>query len=90
MANNITATMAIIVVAWGAFIYINDVRYMAGNIAVRNIGWAQKEICTGNDNDLLQLKMHEYLAEELQRYKRYTGRVHLLDKTGDICGDFDD
>lgn len=80
LADNITAIAAIIAVGWGAFIYFNDIRYMVGNVAVRNISWAASKVC---ENPADQM-MWEYLQEEMQRYERYMGRKHRF-AAGGFC-----
>jgi len=70
--DNLLSILAIIALMWGAFIYINDIRYMVGNIAVRNIAWAVNQICTVDDSET----RWEYLYDELDRYERYLNREH--------------
>jgi hypothetical protein len=73
LANKITAVTAVLSLVIVGVIYQTDFTYIGKNIAVRNIAWAQKEICESFSDDE---QMWEYLMEELNRYKRYNNTSH--------------
>ena len=72
IAATVTATMALVAVGWGAFVYVNDIQYMVANVSVRNISYYRDKICSGKADDMV----HEQFQDELARYERYMGRPH--------------
>lgn len=71
-SEKVTAFMALMAVAWGGFIYLNDIRALSRDMAVRNVGWASKELCDDPSNE----QMWDYLNSEIARYNRYADADH--------------